>query len=51
MKAVLIVGLFLNTFLWAGRQPKSTDDVLIFTNVNVVGVRDGEIAQGVTLVI
>ena len=25
--------------------------MLIFTNVNVVGVRDGEIAQGVTLVI
>ncbi|HLO05880.1 MAG TPA: hypothetical protein VK198_04545, partial [Terriglobales bacterium] len=51
MKAVLIAGLFLHTFLWAGAQPKSTDDVLIFTNVNVVGVRDGEIAQGVTLVI
>ena len=51
MKAVLIAGLFLHTFLWAGVQPKSTDDVLIFTNVNVVGVRDGEIAQGVTLVI
>ena len=51
MKAVLIAGLFLHTFLWAGGKPKSTDDVLIFTNVNVVGVRDGEIAQGVTLVI
>ncbi len=51
MKASLIVGLFLTAFLWAGEQPKSTDDVLIFTNVNVVGMRDGEIAQGVTLVI
>ena len=48
MKASLIVGLFLTAFLWAGDQPKTTNDVLIFTNVNVVGMRDGEIAQGVT---
>ena len=51
MRAFLIAWLFLTTHLWAGSQPKSTNDVLIFTNVNVVGMRDGEIAQGVTVVI
>jgi N-acetylglucosamine-6-phosphate deacetylase len=51
MKAFLITWLSLTTFLWAGSQPKASNDVLIFTNVNVVGMRDGAIAQGLTVVI
>ena len=39
-------------FLWAGPDRRSQRrDVLIFTNVNVVNMRDGTIARGVTVVI
>ena len=49
MKASLIVWLCLTTFLFGAKQPPT--QVLIFTNVNVVNVRDGSIAQGLTVVI
>ena len=52
MKASLTVWVCLTTFLWAGSKPKTaTTDILIFTNVNVVNVRDGTIAQDMTVVI
>ena len=51
MKAFLTAWLCLTTFLWAGSKPKSPDTTLIFTNVNVIGVRDGGLAQGATVVI
>lgn len=51
MKAFLIAGLCLTTFLWAGSKPKTTNEALIFTNVNVVNMRNGTIAQGMTVVI
>ncbi len=51
MKASLTVWLCLTTFLWADSKPKTHSEVLIFTNVNVVNVRDGAIAQGMTVVI
>jgi adenine deaminase len=51
MKASLTV-LCLTTFLWAGSKPKTTaTDILIFTNINVVNMRDGAIARDVTVVI
>jgi imidazolonepropionase-like amidohydrolase len=51
MKALLIAGLCLSTFLWAGSPPKSTVPTLIFTNVNVVNMRDGTVSRGLTVVI
>ena len=51
MKSSLIAGLCLTTFLWAGSKPKPTTRALIFTNVNVVSMRDGTITQGMTVVI
>jgi imidazolonepropionase-like amidohydrolase len=51
MKEFLIAGLCLTTSLWAASQPKTKAETLIFTNVNVVSVRDGKISQGVTVVI
>lgn len=51
MKASLTVWFCLATLLWAGSKPKTPSQVLIFTNVNVVSVRDGAIAQGMTVVI
>jgi hypothetical protein len=52
MKASLTVWVCLTTFLWAGSKPKTTTtDILIFTNVNVVNMRDGVIARDVTVVI
>ena len=46
---MLVVWLCLSTFLFGA--PKSPPRVLIFTNVNVVNVRNGSIAQGLTVVI
>lgn len=46
---MLIVWLCLSAFLFGA--PKSPPQVLIFTNVNVVNVRDGSIAPGLTVVI
>ena len=46
---MLIVWLCLSTFLFGA--PKPPPQVLIFTNVNVVNVRNGSIAQGLTVVI
>jgi hypothetical protein len=43
------VWLCLSAFLFGA--PKPPVQVLIFTNVNVVNVRDGSIAQGLTVVI
>lgn len=51
MKASLTVWVCLTTFLWAGARPKTATDILIFTNVNVVNMRDGTIARDVTVVI
>lgn len=51
MKASLLAGLCLTTFLWAGSTPKTKNESLIFTNVNVVSMRDGSIAPGMTVVI
>ena len=55
MKAILLAGLCLTTFLWAGSKPgvksKTANQTLIFTNVNVVSMRDGSIAPGMTVVI
>jgi Amidohydrolase family len=51
MRASLIVWLCLTTLLWAGPKPKASDETLIFANVNVVDVRDGTIARGMTVVI
>ncbi len=56
MKASLIACLCLVTFLPAGSLyaksvPKNEIEALIFTNVNVVNVRDGVISRGVTVVI
>jgi hypothetical protein len=51
MKAFLTVWLCLTTFLWAGSKPKALTEVVIFTNVNVVSVRDGTIARNMTVVI
>jgi hypothetical protein len=51
MKASLTV-LCLTTLLWAGSKPRTTaTDILIFTNVNVVNMRDGAIARDQTVVI
>ena len=51
MKAFLITWLCLIPCLWAGSPPRADDAVLIFTNVNVVGMRDGAVARGLTVVI
>ncbi len=51
MKALLITWLCLVPCLWAGAPPKTADEVLIFTNVNVVGMRDGAVERGLTVVI
>ncbi len=51
MKASLIVWVCLTTFLWARPKPKTSTQVLIFTNVNVVSMRDGTIARDMTVVI
>jgi hypothetical protein len=52
MKSFLTVWMCLSTFLWAGSKPKTaTTDIIIFTNVNVVNLRDGTIAQDMTVVI
>ena len=51
MKATLIAGLCLTTFLWAGSRPKATPGTIIFTNVNVVNMRDGTTSEGVTVVL
>jgi imidazolonepropionase-like amidohydrolase len=52
MKASLTVWVCLTTFLWAGSKPKTTTtDILIFTNINVVNMRDGFITRDVTVVI
>ena len=51
MKASLTVWVCLTTLLWAGSKPKTSTQVLIFTNVNVVSMRDGTIARDVTVVI
>jgi hypothetical protein len=51
MKAYLTV-LCLTASLWAGSRSKITaPDVLIFTNINVVNMRDGTVARDVTVVI
>ena len=49
MKPYLIVWLCLTTFVFAAKKPPT--QALIFTNVNVVNMRDGSIAQGLTVVI
>jgi imidazolonepropionase-like amidohydrolase len=46
---LLVVCLCLSPLLFGARKPSA--QVLIFTNVNVVNVRDGSIAQGLTVVI
>lgn len=46
---MLIVCLCLGTLLFGARKPPT--QVLIFTNVNVVNMRDGNIAHGLTVVI
>jgi imidazolonepropionase-like amidohydrolase len=52
MKVFLTVWVCLTTFLWAGSRSKITaPDVLIFTNINVVNMRDGTVARDVTVVI
>lgn len=51
MKASLTVWLCLTTLLYAGSKPKTPTEVLIFTNVNVVSLRDGTIARDMTVVI
>lgn len=51
MKAFLTVWLCLTTLLWARPKPKIAGAILIFTNVNVVSMRDGTIARGMTVVI
>jgi adenine deaminase len=51
MKATLTVWVCLTTFLWAGSKPKTSAQVLVFTNVNVVSMRDGTIARDMTVVI
>ena len=43
------MGLCLNTLAFGARKPPT--QVLIFTNVNVVNMRDGNIAHGLTVVI
>jgi len=51
MKTSLTVWACLTTFLWAGPKPKTSTDILIFTNVNVANLREGTIAQDMTVVI
>jgi N-acetylglucosamine-6-phosphate deacetylase len=52
MKALLISWVCLLACLTVeAKSPKTTDETLIFTNVNVVNTRDGGIEQGVTVVI
>ena len=51
MKASLTVWVCLTPFLWAGPKPKTSTEILIFTNVNVVSVRDGTISRDMTVVI
>jgi Amidohydrolase family len=51
MKTSAITWLCLTASLWAGPRPKAATEALIFTNVNVVNVRDGSIAHGMTVVI
>ena len=51
MKAFLIAWLCLAPSVCAQPTPKNTKEALIFTNVNVVSVRDGAISRGVTVVI
>jgi hypothetical protein len=52
MKVSLTFWVCLTTFLWAGSKPKTTTtDTLIFTNINVVNMRDGFITRDVTVVI
>ncbi len=51
MKTSAIAWLCLTAVLWAGPRPKAATEALIFTNVNVVNVRDGSIAHGMTVVI
>jgi amidohydrolase family protein len=52
MKASLTVWVCLTSFLlWAGSKPRTSTQVLIFTNVNVVSMRDGTIARDMTVVI
>jgi hypothetical protein len=46
---LVIVWLLLSPFLFGAQKPPT--QVLIFTNVNVVNVRNGSIAQGLTVVI
>jgi imidazolonepropionase-like amidohydrolase len=51
MRVSLIAWLCLSTFLCAESKPKIVPETLIFTNVNVVNTRDGEIARNLTVVI
>lgn len=51
MKVFLTVWLCLSMPLWAGSKPKPPSQIVIFTNVNVVSMRDGTIARGMTVVI
>jgi imidazolonepropionase-like amidohydrolase len=47
----LLVGFCLTTFLWAAPKPPSSPEALIFTNVNVVDTRQGEISPNMTVVV
>jgi hypothetical protein len=51
MRVSLLVCFCLTTSLWAGPEPPSSAEALIFTNVNVVDVRQGEINPNMTVVI
>src|ERR1700692_2639491 len=51
MKALLTAVLCLAAALNAEAKAKDGHETLIFTNVNVVNIRDGGIEQGVTVVI
>src|SRR5205085_8487012 len=51
MRASLLSCLCLATLVAAESKPSPTPEALIFTNVNVVNTRDGNIAQNVTVVI
>src|SRR5579862_1152577 len=52
MKTLLAACVCLAAFLSAeAKSPKSTEQTLIFTNVNVVNTRDGGIEPGVTVVV
>src|SRR5882724_2237383 len=51
MKAFLTALVCLAAVISADAKPKAGSETLIFTNVNVVNMRDGRIEQGVTVVI